>query len=141
VGGGPNNNSVSLAVNWHSPDGRNHTVRHYVWFEEYRNNRGPNWVTPDNGSAARTPAYGPFHMTPSGTTEFVKWYRDPFSGGQYSISSPWTRTRSYPKSVRVTVRAMIGLQYLNARGWGAITWLPAQTAHAATGYKAGFCAL
>jgi hypothetical protein len=141
VGGGPYNNSVSLAINWHSPDGQPHTVRQYVWFEEYWNNVGPYWQSPDSGYSSTTPAYGPFHMTASGTSEFMTSYRDPFSGGTTSITNPWTRVKTYPKSVRVAVRAMVGLQYLNGSTWGPITWWPARTRGAALGYKAGFCAL
>src|SRR5689334_4992474 len=112
AGGGEYNNSVSLAINWHSTDGQPHTVRHYVWFEEYWDNVGPYWQSPDNGYSSTTPAYGPFHMTASGTSEFMTWYRDPFSGGSYAVTNPWTRGKTYPKSVRVVVRAMVGLQYL-----------------------------
>jgi len=142
VGGGPYNNSVSLSIDWHSPDSVTRTARFYVWFEEYWNgSSGANWQTPDNGYAATTPAYGPVHISPSGTLEFQTAYRDPFSGGTGYITNPWTRTKTYPKSSRVVVRAMVGLQTLTSSGYGPITWWPARTVHAALGYKAGFCAL
>jgi hypothetical protein len=142
VGGGPYNNSVSLAINWHSPDNATRTARFYVWFEEYWNgSSGAVWQTPDNGYVSSTPGYGPVHITPSGTTEFQKVYRDPIWGGTTVITDPWSRIKIYPKSSRVVVRAMVGLQTLGASGYGPIVWWPARTRSAALGYKAGFCAL
>jgi hypothetical protein len=142
VGGGPYNNSVSLSIDWHSPDSVTRTARFYVWFEEHWNgSSAANWQTPDNRYAATTPAYGPIHISPSGTREFQTPYRDPFSGGTGVITNPWTRIKTYPKSRRVAVRAMVGLQTLTASGYGPITWWPARTRNAALGYKAGFCAL
>jgi hypothetical protein len=139
MGGGTYNNSVALAINWHSDDGATHTGRDAVFYEEYWNGTGPYYSLPD-GTYANTSAWiGPFQFTPGGLLgQSVPTYGVP---GSITAVQPWSDEQTYPKSVHIQVRALVELALWNGSAWGAPVYHYANPYNAALGYATGICAL
>src|SRR5262249_48642191 len=132
LGGGANNASVALVVNWRSDDGQTHYGRHAVFYEEYWNGTGPYYRTPDGTLANTTPWYGAFQFSPNG----ILGDSVPTWTGTGSIVqiNPWINQQTYPKSVHIQVRAQVALSIWNGSAWGPSVWHFATPVHAPLGY-------